>query len=63
LETSVVEGACFTFARRDWRGRVWTAEEVHALSLSNLHGEYARIVTTHEALSLAGAMAGSARHA
>ena len=63
FDTLVVEDACFTFARRDWRGRIWTAEEVHALSLANLNGEYAHILTTHEALALAGAVMSTARHA
>jgi nicotinamidase-related amidase len=50
FDTRLVEDACFTFARPDWAGRVWTAEEVHALSLANLHGEYCTVVTTGEAL-------------
>jgi nicotinamidase-related amidase len=44
--TFLVEDAVFTFARRDRRGRVWSAEDVHALSLANLDGEYATIVQT-----------------
>jgi nicotinamidase-related amidase len=51
--TYVVEDACCTYARKDWRGRVWDASDVHALSLANLSSEYARIITTHEALALA----------
>jgi nicotinamidase-related amidase len=44
FHTYVVADGCFTFGRRDWSG-VWrTAEEVHALSLANLDGEYAQIV-------------------
>ena len=53
FETLLVEDACFTFARTDRRGHLWAAEDVHALSLANLSGEYARIVTTPEALALA----------
>jgi len=49
----LVEDACFTFARRDRRGRVWSAEDVHALSLANLDGEYCRVITTAEALGQA----------
>ena len=42
----LVEDGCFTFGRCDWRG-VWrTADEVHAMSLANLHGEYCTVVTT-----------------
>jgi nicotinamidase-related amidase len=29
----LVEDACFTFGRKDWRGMARTAEEVHAMSL------------------------------
>ena len=44
-DVAVVEDATFTFARRDRRGRLWPAEDVHALSLANLEqGGYARIV-------------------
>jgi nicotinamidase-related amidase len=50
FDTWLVADACFTFARPDWTGRVWTAEEVHSLSLANLHGEYCTVVTTDEAL-------------
>ncbi|MCW2246792.1 nicotinamidase-related amidase [Azospirillum fermentarium] len=44
----LVEDACFTFARRDRRGHLWTAEDVHALSLANMDGEYAAIATTRQ---------------
>ena len=40
----LVEDACFTFARRDWSGVERTADEVHAMSLANLDGEYCRVV-------------------
>ena len=46
--TYVVEDAVFTFGRRDWAGTWRTAEEVHAMSLANLHGEYAMVVTAAE---------------
>ncbi len=48
--TFVVEDACFTFGRRDWAGTWRTAAEVHAMSLANLAGEYATVVTTAEIL-------------
>ena len=41
----LVEDACFTFARRDYQGRLRSAAEVHAMSLANLDGEYAAVVT------------------
>ncbi|HXB72045.1 MAG TPA: cysteine hydrolase family protein [Candidatus Acidoferrales bacterium] len=48
--TYLVEDACFTFARPDWDGRLRTAEEVHAMSLANLSGEYCEVIRTGEAL-------------
>lgn len=42
--TWVVEDACYTFDKPDFYGRARTAEEVHAMSLANLHGEYATVV-------------------
>lgn len=50
FDVMLVEDAAFTFARRDWRGRWRTAEEVHAMSLANLHGEYCAVVTTDDVL-------------
>ena len=41
----LAEDACFTFARRDHAGVLRSAAEVHAMSLANLDGEYAEIVT------------------
>lgn len=46
----VPEDCCFTFAKRDLRGKVWPAEDVHALSLANLHGEYATVTNSAEIL-------------
>src|SRR4051812_11864625 len=50
FDVLLVEDAVFTFARRDWRGRWRTADEVHAMSLANLHGEYCTVVTTNDVL-------------
>ena len=44
FQTYLVEDACFTFARPDYDGRLCSAQEVHALSLANLHGEYCTVV-------------------
>lgn len=41
----VPEDACFTFARLDLRNKLWPAEEVHALSLANMDGEYATVTS------------------
>ena len=50
FETYLVEDACFTFGRRDWKGRWRTAEEVHSMSLANLDGEYCSVVRTDQVL-------------
>lgn len=50
----LAEDACFTFARRDWFGVLRTADEVHAMSLANLDGEYCSVVTSAEVLAAAG---------
>ncbi|HEX7829041.1 MAG TPA: cysteine hydrolase family protein [Thermoanaerobaculia bacterium] len=57
FETFVVADATATFGRADYDGQWRTSQEVHALSLANLSGEYATIVTTEVALesSLLGA--------
>lgn len=52
--TLLVEDATATFAKRDRTGRVWTAEEVHQLSLANLDGEYAEIIDTASLLAAIG---------
>lgn len=44
FETWLVDDACFTFDKILLDGRTVPAAEVHALSLANLSGEYARIV-------------------
>jgi nicotinamidase-related amidase len=54
FDTYLVEDACFTFARPDFRGVMRTAEEVHAMSLANLEGEYCTVVTTEEVLTVHG---------
>jgi nicotinamidase-related amidase len=52
FKTYLAADACYTFARLDWDGRLWTAEEVHALSLANLHGEYCTVLNTQEILEI-----------
>jgi nicotinamidase-related amidase len=44
----VIENACFAFAKSDYFGVKRTAEEVHAMSLANLHNEYALVVHSSE---------------
>jgi nicotinamidase-related amidase len=53
FRTVVVSDATFTFDRLDFDGRVRTAEEVHAMSLANLSGEYAHILSTVAVLDAA----------
>jgi nicotinamidase-related amidase len=40
----VVGDACWAVDKTDLRGRRWLADDVHALSLAHLHGEYATVV-------------------
>jgi nicotinamidase-related amidase len=42
----LVADACFTFARKDFDGRLRSAAEVHAMSLANLDGEYCTVTNT-----------------
>lgn len=48
--TWVVEDACYTFDKADFFCNPRSAEEVHAMSLANLHGEYATVVAAAELL-------------
>ncbi len=49
FHTYMVEDGSFTFDRVDWRGRLRTAQEVHDMTLANLHGEYC-VVTSMAAV-------------
>ncbi|MGB1237703.1 MAG: cysteine hydrolase family protein [Pseudomonadales bacterium] len=49
--TLVVEDACFAFDKRDYAGVARSAEEVHNMSLANLDGEYATVLSHSELLS------------
>ncbi len=51
---TLAEDACFTFARRDFDGRLRSAEEVQAMSLANLDGEYCRVARSAEILAVTG---------
>jgi len=46
----VVEDACWAVDKTDAGGHVWPAEAVHRLSLANLAGEYARVVSSARAI-------------
>jgi len=51
FDTVVVLDATFAFAMTDYAGRLRSADEVHAMSLANLSGEYATIMDTREVLA------------
>ena len=51
FDTWVAEDACFTFDRADYFGTLRTAEEVHGMSLGNLQGEYATVVSAKQILA------------
>jgi nicotinamidase-related amidase len=57
FKTTVVSDACFTFAKRDYAGVRRSADEVHAMSLANLDGEYAAILDTQAVLQFVAAAA------
>lgn len=46
--TYVLADATFAFAKTDFNGVTRTAEDVHAMALANLQGEYATVVTADE---------------
>ncbi|MBJ2348780.1 MULTISPECIES: cysteine hydrolase family protein [Pseudomonas] len=50
FDTWVAEDACFTFDKADYFGIARSAAEVHAMSLANLHGEYATVVSVERIL-------------
>jgi nicotinamidase-related amidase len=50
FRTVVVSDATATCDKRDLRGHPWPAEDVHALSLANLSGEYAEVADTDAVL-------------
>jgi len=49
----VVADACWAVDKHDLSGRLWLAADVHALSLANLHGEYAEVVDSAKTLRAA----------
>lgn len=50
----VAADACFAFAQVDFGGTPRSADEVHLMSLSNLHGEYADVRDTGALLAALG---------
>jgi nicotinamidase-related amidase len=52
---TVVADATFTFDKADFAGRPRTADEVHAMSLANLAGEYAQVLPAAQVLQMLSA--------
>lgn len=52
LDATVASDAAFTFDMRDLNGRLWLAEDIHALSLANIEMDYASVRTTGEIVRL-----------
>lgn len=50
FKTYVVSDATFAFSKTDYRGVLRTASEVHAMSLANMQGEFATILSARELL-------------
>jgi len=50
---TLAHDACFTFGKRDWFGIERSANEVHGMTLSNLDGEYCKVLSTGEILCAA----------
>lgn len=51
--TFVAADACFAFAKTDFGGTPRSADDVHHMSLANLHGEYATVKSSAELISAA----------
>lgn len=54
FDVIVPHDGCFTFDQADFFGTPRSAEDVHAMSLGNLHGEYATVVASEDILSNEG---------
>lgn len=50
FNTVVVSDATATFAKQDFSGQLHSAETIHNISLANLQGEYASILSTREVI-------------
>lgn len=50
FNTTVVADATATFAKEDFTGQLHSAETIHNISLANLLGEYASILSTKEVI-------------
>jgi len=50
-KVTVIADACFAFDKVDFDGKMRSAQQVHAMSLANLNGEYAAVVDASEFLA------------
>lgn len=50
FDTYLVADACFTFGRPDLLGHFHSADDIHAMSLANMHGEYCTVIDANTAL-------------
>ena len=50
FDVAVIADATAAHERRSYDGRHYAAQTVHDLALANLHGEFANIITTEQAL-------------
>ncbi|WP_342655039.1 cysteine hydrolase family protein [Pseudomonas sp. F3-2] len=50
FDVFVPHDACYTFDGADFFGQPRRAEDIHAMSLGNLHGEYAQVLGTEDIL-------------
>jgi len=50
-KVTVIADACFAFDKVDFDGKMRSAQQVHAMSLANLNGEYAAVVNASEFLA------------
>ncbi len=50
FDVRVVSDASWDVDTTDLDGRIWPAADVHALSLARINGEYARVISTAQAL-------------
>lgn len=46
----VAADGCYAYAQTDYHGVLRSAEDVHAMALSNLHGEYATVIQARDAV-------------
>ena len=51
----VVADACWSVDRTDLAGRIWSAADVHVLSLTHMQGEFAEVVDARKAIAAAAA--------